>query len=112
MMKLLIAYDGSEPADAAIQDLARAGLPRDLEATVLSVADLLTEVPHPSQAPDTPKVKKLPPVVVQAAREYAAQAVSEAKQAAQKGAELVRSLWPSWNVKYETLVDSPAWAIV
>ncbi|MCE3240603.1 MAG: hypothetical protein K0Q83_1110, partial [Deltaproteobacteria bacterium] len=39
MKKLLIGYDGSEHADAAIDDLQRAGLPQDVEAIVLSVAD-------------------------------------------------------------------------
>jgi nucleotide-binding universal stress UspA family protein len=112
MLKLLIGYDGSEPADAAIRDLARAGLPRDVEATVLSVADLPTEVPFLNYGSDHSSVKNLPTVVVLAARENAARVVSEAQQYAQKGAELVRSLWPSWNVKHESLVDSPAWAIV
>lgn len=112
MMKLLIGYDGSEPADAAIRDLARAGLPSDVEAAVLSVADLPTEVPYLNYGSDKSNVKNLPPLVVLAARENAARVVTEAQQAAQKGAELVRSLFPSWNVQHEMLVDSPAWAIL
>lgn len=36
-MKILIAYDGSDCADAALTDLQRAGLPSDVEAIVLSV---------------------------------------------------------------------------
>ena len=40
-MKLLIAYDGSKCADAALDDLRRAGLPRKMEVLVLSVADVL-----------------------------------------------------------------------
>jgi nucleotide-binding universal stress UspA family protein len=83
-----------------------------VEATVLSVADLPTEVPYLNYGSDTSNVKNLPPVVVLAVRENAASVVSEAQQAAQKGAELVRSLFPTWNVKPESLVDSPAWAIV
>ena len=39
MKKLLIGYDGSGHADAAIDDLQRAGLPQDVEAIVLTVAD-------------------------------------------------------------------------
>jgi nucleotide-binding universal stress UspA family protein len=38
-MKILIAYDGSSYADAAIRDLRRAGLPNDVEALVVCVAD-------------------------------------------------------------------------
>lgn len=39
-MKILIAYDGSDCASAAITDLRRAGLPQQVEAIVLSVADV------------------------------------------------------------------------
>jgi hypothetical protein len=39
MKNLLIGYDGSEHADAAIDDLQRAGLPQDVEAIVLTVVD-------------------------------------------------------------------------
>ena len=39
-MKILIAYDGSPCADAALDDLRRAGLPCEAEAVVLSVADV------------------------------------------------------------------------
>jgi hypothetical protein len=36
--KILLAYDGSECADAAIEDLRFAGLPNNLQITVFSVA--------------------------------------------------------------------------
>jgi hypothetical protein len=67
MLKLLIGYDGSEPADIAIRELHRAGLPGDVEATVLSVADLPTEVPYANYGSQTEGVKGLPPLVVLAA---------------------------------------------
>jgi hypothetical protein len=38
-MKIVIGYDGSEYADAALDDLLRAGLPRDAEALIISVAE-------------------------------------------------------------------------
>ena len=50
-MKILVAYDGTPPADAAIDDLTMAGLPETGEAVVLSVAEVwlppenLLEVP-------------------------------------------------------------------
>jgi hypothetical protein len=37
-MRILIAYDGSTSADAAIDNLRGAGLPRQCEATVVAVA--------------------------------------------------------------------------
>ena len=36
-MNVLIAYDGSDGADAALEDLPRAGLGNSVEALVLSV---------------------------------------------------------------------------
>jgi hypothetical protein len=39
MMKILVAYDGSDGAKAALSDLQRAGLPRKAEALGVSVAD-------------------------------------------------------------------------
>jgi hypothetical protein len=38
-MKVLVAYDGSERADAALDDLRRAGLPSDAQIKVLSVVE-------------------------------------------------------------------------
>src|SRR6266511_3263114 len=44
-MKILIAYDGSECAESAIDDLKRAGLPRRAEAIVLTIAEELFPAP-------------------------------------------------------------------
>jgi hypothetical protein len=38
-MKIMIGYDGSPHADAALADLRRAGLPRKVEAMALSVSE-------------------------------------------------------------------------
>jgi hypothetical protein len=38
-MKILIGYDGAKGADLALDDLRRAGLPREAEALVVSVAE-------------------------------------------------------------------------
>ena len=47
MMKILVGYDGSPSADNALLDLRRAGLPRDADAVVVSVADVLM-APEPA----------------------------------------------------------------
>lgn len=41
-MKILIGYDGSGCAEAALDDLQRAGLPSEVEALVLSVTEVFT----------------------------------------------------------------------
>ena len=38
-MKILIAYDGSDCADAAIEDLSRAGLPNESDALIVNVTE-------------------------------------------------------------------------
>ena len=47
-MKILIGYDGSECADAALDDLTHAGLPATAEAQILSVGEVWPPPPPPS----------------------------------------------------------------
>jgi hypothetical protein len=44
-MKILVAYDGSECADAALEDLTRAGLCADEEVLVMALADVFVPPP-------------------------------------------------------------------
>jgi hypothetical protein len=39
-MKILVAYDGSECADAALDDLRRAGLPSDAQKADFPMSEL------------------------------------------------------------------------
>jgi hypothetical protein len=41
----MIAYDGSESADAALDDLRMAGLPRQAEALIVSVGEVMMMPP-------------------------------------------------------------------
>lgn len=73
MMNVLIGYDGSDCAKAAVEDLVLAGLSADAEAFVVSVADMLVRVPYEEYQPvrdakDRPTAKP-----VQTARAEAAQ---------------------------------------
>ena len=53
-MKVLIAYDGSESADTAIDGLRRAGVPREADALVASVAEVWLPAPeHEATIKDT-----------------------------------------------------------
>ena len=47
-MRILIGYDGSESADAALDDLRRAGLPREVEALIVSVGEVVMPPPPTS----------------------------------------------------------------
>lgn len=47
-MKIVIGYDGSDCAGAALDDLQRSGLPPATEALVISVAEQWFQSPPPS----------------------------------------------------------------
>jgi nucleotide-binding universal stress UspA family protein len=89
-MKILFAYDGSECADAALNDLKRAGLPDDAQFTVLSVAE--NWLPPPSSLELLEGVDK----------------VREFKILANRAALGLFELNPGWEVKTEALIGSPA----
>ena len=55
-MSVLIGYDGSPCAEAALLDLRRAGLPQTVEAVVMCVADVLL----PPQTPPGPDTEQSP----------------------------------------------------
>ena len=110
LSKILIAYDGSACADAALNDLKRAGLPAALEAVVLTVADVIL----PPPADEVPEEELLihTPAGIRHAQEHAARAVEEARALAERAAALVKADFPGWEVKAEACGDSPAWAVI
>jgi nucleotide-binding universal stress UspA family protein len=111
--KLLIGYDGSDCAEAALDDLRRAGLPqRGVEARVLSVADVFM---LPSPPPSSYEI-------VEAATEGRAldeqryarniQAMAAAEEFARRAGVRLRENFPEWDVKTEATNASPAWELV
>ena len=112
-MKILIAYDGSPCAEAALDDVQRAGLPSDAHVIVLSVADVWLP---PNPPPDEPS----PPSVVgeriiasrQKMYDRALRDIETARTLAQQAAEQLSTAFPGWQVEAEAEGDSPAWAII
>jgi hypothetical protein len=106
MKKLLIGYDGSEHANAAIDDLERAGLSQDVEAIVLSVADaFLPPTVDPKDwgpSPVDEKIRKR----AEEMRASALKAQEEAASVAAQGAARLKELFPSWTVRAETDLES------
>ncbi len=108
-MKILIGYDGSDCANAAIDDLRRAGLPADAEVCVMTVADVWLPATEGTEVGE-PEAVLYPSVA--AARKLAANAVEEAKALSQDGAARVRACFPYWTVSAEAVADSPYWALI
>lgn len=108
-MRVLIGYDGSKLADAALADLQKAGLPDDIEAVVLSVADV---VAPPALPPDVvagePKLAR----ELQGWRERVEAALIEARALAGGAAARLQNDFPHWKISADAVADSPAWALV
>jgi nucleotide-binding universal stress UspA family protein len=111
-MKLLIGYDGSECARSAVEDLVLAGLPASVEATILSVADMLIKVPYEEYLPPAKPEAAPPAKIVATARALAAEAMTQAREASMEGASLLSTLFPGWEVRGEAVADSPYWALI
>lgn len=112
-MKLLIAYDGSPCAEAALDDLCRAGLPSDAEVIVLSVADVwIPPAPPEAEQRLTSELEARVAAARQRARTQAFEAVEEARKLAMRASERLQAYFPDWTVQPEACADSPAWGII
>src|SRR5262249_2604713 len=93
-MKILVGYDGSECADAALDDLRRAGLPANAQIKVLSVVE--NWLPPPSGLEIIEHIDR--------DQEYLA--------LARRGRVRLVSIGPGWDVKSESGAGSPASVII
>lgn len=100
-MKALIAYDGSACSDAALDDLKRAGLPAEIDAMVVTVAELWLPPPPITFKRVLTAVARPLPAPVEAARNLAVTA-----------SRRLQTMFPAWDVRAEALVGSPASAIL
>lgn len=108
-MKILIAYDGSPDAEAAIDDLLKAGLPSVGEAAVLTIAEVWLPPSDgiESSVPDH-QIEEL----LARHRAKGKALVGAAEEHAAKAAGRIRAILPGWQVAAETTYGSPAWEIL
>ena len=106
--KILIAYDGSSCAKAAMEDLRHAGLGFKIKAKVISVSD-----------PWVPPIESLSVATdVMFAGAYAMtlgqarNTLKEVKALAVEGAAHLRKIFPEWDISTATAMDSPAQGIL
>ena len=101
---ILIAYDGSGFADAALDDLVNAGIPKDnVDALIVSVAEVWLP---PKENGEEPADEFL----TEGMRERYEESVTvlaHAKERAEAAAVRVRSSFPGWNVSAEATYDPP-----
>lgn len=111
-MKILIAYDGSESADIAIDGLQRAGLPNeDVNALVVSIGEVWLPPPAGDEVVDDTFPLKVPPGLKEA-RERAAQVMEDAERWALRGSKRVQRLFSNWHVSHEVRNGSPGFELL
>ncbi len=108
-MKVLVGYDGSIYADAAIDDLRAAGLPREVEAMVVSVGE----------APIVPPFVTIRDIVGERAisianhaRAHISDALADATDLAGSAARRLESYFPSWDVRANAVGGRPATELI
>ena len=112
-MKILIGYDGSACADAALDDLTQAGLPAEAEAYILSVAEVWLPPPPPSTYEILEQARKATSQA-ELQRGYAkgCRASQDALALAERARERVMTNFPGWKVIAESSCGSAAWELV
>lgn len=122
LMKVLVAYAPSDSPQSMLDELQRAGLPREAEVVIISVVDV-DAPPVPDDAVSSTSVNdRLNTLlrareqafydVVMKERDRAFHAVSDALQSAIRVSEQIKSVFPAWDVRAEAYSDSPAQAII
>ncbi|HZS03503.1 MAG TPA: universal stress protein [Blastocatellia bacterium] len=101
-MKILIAYDGSACADAALEELQRAGLPREAEVVIISVAEHWLLLPL-----------LLSHEIFEPHFSYGLRSGEEAALLlSRRACACIRSAFPGWNVRAEAASGSPARKVI
>jgi len=95
-MKILIAYDGSSCAEAALDDLRRAGLPPAAQAVVISVAERRLMPPSGEGMVETRFT------------EAYTGATEEAEALAGRACARIQTSFPDWAISAEVASGSPA----
>jgi nucleotide-binding universal stress UspA family protein len=109
MKKILIAYDGSPCAESVLDDLLKAGLPDEMEAAIISVADVWLPSNPEGALPSFPESL---PEAVRKARAQALTAVEDARALASRASDRLKILFPKWKVELFACADSPAWGVL
>jgi nucleotide-binding universal stress UspA family protein len=109
-MRVLVGYDGSKYADAALTDLKHSGLPGETEVLLLSAADVYLP---PDSGPEEDEIfPAYVPVGIKLARKRARRSFDEARTTVEEAARKVRKMFSGWKVEAEAVADSPIAAII
>ncbi len=109
--KILVAYDGSDFANAALADLRFAGLPEnDAEVLVMSVAEVW--LPPSNSDEEDDETPAFVAEIVRKKHEKNRQILENTKNLTDQAAEKLRTFFPDWTIHSEATYGSPAWEIL
>lgn len=107
-MKVMVAYDGSTYADAAIEDLSKAGFPANSEVLVGSVADFSDRRPTASEFVLISAASRRVDAVIAQARQHETRVLRETRVMGSKVVHKLRKEFLTWKVYSEVLRGAPA----
>lgn len=109
-LKVLVAYDGSECAEKALEDLNRAGLPNEnVEVLLMEVAEVWLPPENISDVPEPPNF------ITEAVHKKILknqQVLTEAALSVQEAGKKLGQTFPNWTVKAKATYGSPAWEVL
>jgi nucleotide-binding universal stress UspA family protein len=111
-MKILIAYDGSSCSEAALDDLARAGLPEAGEFLVISVVEVWLPPENIRQEWEAENLDSYLNEINRKHDKKNNEAVAEVKTMANHAARRLLKMFPGWTVSTEATFGSPAWEVL
>ncbi|MBS1912868.1 MAG: universal stress protein [Bacteroidetes bacterium] len=103
--KVLIAYDGSDCADAALADLQYAGLPPETDALVVSIAEVWVKDDGNHDEPATGEAAQVMSM-------HARSGLQKAQLQARNAVTWIREHFPAWHVDGKVYPDSPSWGVL
>ncbi len=102
MNRILIAFDGSPAAESSLGDMLTAGLPAELECTVLAAADVV--IPPSRLGGES--------AAVLSAQGRSQEELQAAENKASRAARTLHGMLPSWKVEPVVVAGSPAQVIL
>ncbi|CAA9393631.1 MAG: hypothetical protein AVDCRST_MAG74-1243 [uncultured Pyrinomonadaceae bacterium] len=111
-MKVLIGYDGSASAEAALEELKRAGLPADTKILVATVASIWTPPTEIASLPGAALTSRRLTATMAQLQNQAERTLNEAEETAGEAAARIKSDFPEWQVGTTILSGDAAFEII
>ncbi|MGI8469780.1 MAG: universal stress protein [Pyrinomonadaceae bacterium] len=113
-VKILVAYDGSTCADDALDDLPRAGLPRDADALIIYIQERWLPSPAGYEIVGETSVSSTSAAAKPALGKVEPEAKAEDKysEKLERASERLSSHFPEWKIETLNLQGSPAREVI